>query len=182
MFVIEVGKVRGKAKGGPVYSISMEVLDGRESLESRTLDASRQWKVTRLFSVMIGVSTRPTGIGIAPHTEIEMNSKAGLIARRSKKGDNSTPGMIMLRDLRYAKARSFLSKRRPSRESDRMVDISPKSGGRSGKCPDDKPVTSMITSVMTGERVVSLENISGSPYRPGVLKRNVIMRLRWVGW
>ena len=163
MPVMEVGKVRGNAKGGPVCSILMEVLGGRESLESRTLDASRQWRVTRLFSVMTGVSNCSVVIGIAPHTEIEMDSKTGLTTKRWKKGDNRTPGMIMLRDLRYANARSLVSKRRPSRESDRMVDISPNSGGRSGKGPDDKPVTSMITSVMTGEGIVSLENISGNP-------------------
>ena len=62
-----------------------------------------------------------------------------------------------------------------------MVDISPKSGGESGKRPEDKPVTSMITSVMTGEGTVSLENISDNPRGPDVLKPNVLMRLMWVG-
>ena len=163
MFVIEVGKVRNKAKGGPVSSILMEVQGGRESLESRALDASRQWRVTRLFSVMTGISTCPAGIGIVPHTEIEMDSKVGFTTKRSKKGDNDNPGMIMLRDLREENARSLVSKKGTSRERDCMVDISPKSGGRSGNCPDDELVISIPTSVMTGEGIVSLENISCSP-------------------
>lgn len=159
----------------------MVVLGGRESLESRSLDVSRQWRVTRLLSGIIGASICPAGIWIAPHTEIETDSKAGLTAKRSKKGDNSTPGRLMVRDVRDVKERSFMSKFKASRESDFMVDISPKSGGRSGKCLSDQLVTSMITSVMTGEGIVSLENISDNPSRSDVLRRNVFMRLRWTG-
>jgi len=181
MFVIEVGKTRDKAKGEPVSSISMEVLGGRESLESRCFDTSRQWRVTRLFSVITEVSTCAAGVGIVPHAEIEMNSKAGLTAKRSKKGGSSTARMLMLKEVRDVKERSFVSKAGPSRESDWMVDISPNSGGRSGKRPSDEVVTSMITSAMTGEGTVSLENKSDSPWKSDVLNRNVFMRLMWTG-
>lgn len=158
----------------------MEVLGGRRSLESRYRDASRQWRVTRLLSAMAGVSTCPFGKGVVPQTEIEMNSKVGLTAKRSKKGGNSTPKILMSRLVRDVKERSFLSKS-TSRDSDRMVDISPKSGGRSGNSPCTEPVTSMITSVMTGEGTVSLKNNSDNPRRPDVLKHNVLIRLRLVG-
>lgn len=74
-----------------------------------------------------------------------------------------------------------MSKARASRESDRMVDVSPNSGGRSGKYPLAKPVTSMITSDIIGEGTVSLENVLANSSRPDSLKRNVFVRLRWAG-
>jgi hypothetical protein len=125
---------------------------------------------------MTGLST--SSAGITPHAEIEMDSKVGLADKRSKKGGSNAPGMSRLRDVRDVKRRSFVSKERPSKESDRMVDISPKSGGKSGQYPYDEPVTSMITSEMTGEETTSLENTLDNPSRPDSLKRNVFMRLR----
>lgn len=112
MFVREVGKVRDKAKGKPVSLIRIEVLGGRERLESRNIDASRQSRVTRLRSLITGVETCPSAVGISPHTEIEMDSKVGLTAKRWTKGGNSSPGTPMLRDVRDAKERSFVLKKR----------------------------------------------------------------------
>ena len=74
-----------------------------------------------------------------------------------------------------------MSNEMPSRESDRIVDVSPNNGGRWGKYSYVVPVTSIVTSLMTGEGTVSLENTWDSPSRPDVLKRNVFMRLRWAG-
>ena len=151
MFVMGIGRMWDKDKKGPVSSIRMEALAGRESLESRYIDTSQQWRVTRLFSGMARVPVCLAGVGIVPHTVIEIDSKAGLTAKRSRKGGNSIPVILMLRDVRNVKERSFASKARPSRESDRMVDISPKSGGRSGKGPYAECVTSIVTEATTGE-------------------------------
>ena len=117
-------------------------------------------RVGRVGTV-IGVSTCPSGNGfwIVPHTEIDIDSKDGLTAKRSRKGGKSGPERVTLRDVRDVTESSFAVKERPSRESERMVDISPNSGGRSGKYPYTMPVTSMTTSVITGEGTVRFENI-----------------------
>lgn len=83
--------------------------------------------------------------------------------------------------MRDVKRRSIVSKEMPSRESDRIVDVSSNNGGRWGKYSYVVPVTSIVTSVMTGEGTISLENTSDNPSRPDVLKRNIFMRLRWTG-
>ena len=176
---MEVGKDCDKAKGGPVFSIWMKAQRGRESLESRCLETSRQWRFIRLSSTIGGPPT--LSVGIAPHTEIEMNSKVGFAFKKSKKGGNRSPGMSRLRDERDVKRRSFVSKERLSKESDRMVDKSPNRSGRLGKSANAGPVTSMITSVITGEGIESLENVSDNPSGPDSLKRSVFMRLRWSG-
>lgn len=80
MVVMEVGKGRDKASGNPVSSILMQVTRGRESLESKCFDASRQWRDARLFRAITGPATSPSRI--APHTEIERDSNAGFAVKR----------------------------------------------------------------------------------------------------